>query len=380
MPGTVGSGKRFAVVAIIGLIVVIVATSMLRGRAGPDAVEDQAADAAAASASDRVGVAPADSPDGSISNLQVEAEPAPGVAADAASAGDAGGAIPGVSGARIPLPPEFADLVERDEGFAEFHERLEQEAEDPFWAFRIEEFLKNHFDASLAVNGFRIDSIECRSSACEVLAVGYGDDAFRQWMTSVSGLVNSFDSDEEFEAFFGGPGTMGCGGSDVSPGVIALNCTFQRTDPALVEDQPAETFSLETPYADGLSVERVPVDETVASAIETSREMYELHRRLERETRDYAWANYIEPLVAEYMGGLDPEQGIEFVDVVCRATLCEVQMVARDDDAFIEWLPSMFEFNREGWHDLTTAGLDGSEVVEGEANGLVWFLERQSGD
>jgi len=210
--------------------------------------------------------------------------------------------------------------------------------------------------------------------------VGYGSDALKDWMTSVSAFIDSFGTDEEFEAFFGGPGSMGCGGSDFSPGVITLSCTFQREEPRQGEEPAAETFSLDAPYPGGVEVEPVPVDAAVAQALESSREMYELHRRLELETRDYGWANYIEPLVAEYMRTVSPEVGIEFIGVTCRATLCEVQMSASDEEVFINWLPAMFEFHQLEWHDLTTAGLDGGDVIEGDSGepaGLVWFLERR---
>jgi hypothetical protein len=371
------------------LIVAIVAAVTIVAWIGRSSVQEPGAlpkpdSAASATASD--GAAP-DATDISTGR----AEPGRDGAADAAAA-EAGAAPDGVATqaetgiVRIPVSPEFASQFEAGGGLAEFHKTLEAEIRDPQWASRIENFLRDYFSSTLDPSNIRIDVIECRATACEILAVGYGAEALVVWMQGVSDFIDSFESDEAFEAFFGGPGNMGCGGSDSSPGVITLNCTFQRVAADQVEDAPAETFSLDTPYPDGVTVEPIAVDDAVATLIESSRELYDLHRRLERQTRDFGWANYIEPLVAEYIESLSPEVGVEFLGVTCRETLCEVQMTAANDEFFIDWLPVMFQFHQLEWHDLTTAGMDGGdttgfdggELVDGESSRLVWFLERRA--
>ncbi|MDX1562749.1 MAG: hypothetical protein R3305_07465, partial [Gammaproteobacteria bacterium] len=97
-----------------------------------------------------------------------------------------GAARPGTS--PIPIPSDFAAEFERNEGLRDFHARLESEPEDPIWANRIEGFLESHFNATLDPAQYRILSLECRATACEILATGYGDDASRGWWQSVSEL------------------------------------------------------------------------------------------------------------------------------------------------------------------------------------------------
>jgi len=281
-------------------------------------------------------------------------------------------------GSVIPIPPDFADVFARNEELAAFHAELEGEAEDRAWAERVEQVLRSHYDASLDPNAFRVLSIECRSSACEILAMGYGDDAMRDWMLSVSELVKD---EGQIESLIGGHGTASCGGSDVAPGVIALSCTLKRVDeePSVPGDVPL--LSLDEPYPDGIYVEPILVDDSVAEAIESSQQLYDLHRRLEREGVDYSWANFLEPQIAEYVNGLDPSRGLELLGVTCRTTLCEVQISARSEEvSMVEMVAAMLDFQRLDWHDLNSAALNNTQTPEGEPTGIVWFLERRPAD
>jgi len=286
--------------------------------------------------------------------------------------GDDSGLVP--LGSVIPVPPDFAAIFERNGDLANFHRRLESEPENAEWARRIEDILQNMFLSKLDPSAYVVSTLECRATACEILAMGYGDDALRNWMAAIAGLE---DSDQDFGELFGGPGNFGCGAGNVAPGIYALNCTLQRVDPPPEGAEPAETFSLSAPYEDGITVEPVVVADAAVEAIESSADLYNLHRQLEREATDYGWSNYIEPLLAEYVQSLGAESGMSLLGVTCRTTLCEVQMLATNDQAMMMWVPSMLEFQQLDWHDLGIAGLDTSDVPDGEPTGVVWILQRR---
>lgn len=274
----------------------------------------------------------------------------------------------------IPIPAEFAAIFERNEDLAAFHAMLESEAEDSDWALGVEQYLERHFNATLDLSQWRVLTIECRSTSCEILATGYGDDSMRGWMQSVAQL---FENEDQFEALIGGPGIGSCGGGDLAPGVFAVNCTIQRSGEEPPASTVTEVFPLDTPYPDDVSVDSLPVDGIVVPAIESDREAFDLHRRLEQEPVDYAWAGYVEPLIADYLGGLDPERGLGLLGVTCRSTLCEVQMIARDEEvAMVEWVSTMLDFLRLEGHGLIPAGGNDSTIDNGAETGIVWFLER----
>jgi hypothetical protein len=178
------------------------------------------------------------------------------------------------------------------------------------------------------------------------------------------------------EDLFPKPGQAGCGGGDAGPGVFMLNCTFERVDPALAGSSP-ETYSLDAPYADGVSFERVDVPQPLVPLIETSVQVYDLHRRLEREPTDLSWSSYIEPLLAEYLANIDGADAIDIAGIACRTSLCEVQIISSDDSALINLMANLPEFQQQSWHDLTSAGMNGNEIEDG-ASGLVWILQRSA--
>jgi hypothetical protein len=275
----------------------------------------------------------------------------------------------------IPVPAEYEAFFRSDATMAELHRRLEAEADDPQWADRIESALRQHFGASLDPAMYRVDVVECRTSTCEMLAIGYDEQALRGWMSSISGFVQSFGTEAEFVEFFGGPARMGCGGAAVSPDVIALSCMMMRMEPGQ-RPAPAASLSLSAPYPDDSSVEPVPVAASIVPVIESNAEIYELHRRLEREATDFGWANYLEPLLAEYVQELDPAIGMRYLDVTCRATLCEVQMMANGGQSFLQWVSETYVFQQLDWHDLKTRGIDIGDVRTGGTVGVVWMLER----
>jgi hypothetical protein len=294
-------------------------------------------------------------------------------AATAAGTAEAG-ALAQAGGAAIAVPAEFATVMQGDSDLAAFHAKLEAEARDDAWAGPIERLLRAHFDSTLDPTRYNVASVECRATACEILALGYGDDAQRGWMGSVTGL---YDDESSFEALAGGPGNMACGGGDAAPGVMALHCVFTRTDPEDAgENTPSETFALDTAYREDVTAEPVAVPAAVLPAIESDIDMSALHRRLEAEATDFEWSGYVEALIAQYLAEIEPADSIAVHGVVCRTTLCEVQMSAPDERSIIEWLPNMLDFQRQDWHDLTTAGINDRRSPDSESVGFVWFLER----
>ena len=272
----------------------------------------------------------------------------------------------------IPFPDEFRVELARNTGLAEFHARLEREPEDAQWAARIERLLEEHITSTFDLSRFRVLSVECRTSACEVLAMGYGNEALRVWM---EGMGELFETDV-LEGFKEGNGRAGCGGGDAGPGVFALSCTLEWFDPAVAQPT-APSLSVDAPYPEGVSFERVGVQESLVPLIETSEPVYELHRRLELEATDLSWADYIEPLMTEYIASLEHADQIDNLTIACRTSLCEVQIIARGSEVFVELSSRMIEFHQLGWHSLSTAGMTGRDIEDG-ATGLVWMLERSA--
>jgi hypothetical protein len=306
-------------------------------------------------------------------------------AASRAATSPAAGDVDGQSSAtedpsRVPIavPADFVEVFERSEDLAAFHAALESEPEDSAWALGVEQYLESHFNGTLDLSEWRVQLIECRSMSCEILATGYGEDSMRGWMQSVAQL---FEDEEQFKALMRGTGMGSCGGSDLAPGVFAVNCTIRRTDEEPPSSTEAEVFPIDTPYPDEVSVDPLSVADIVTPAIESDRVVFDLHRRLEQESVDYAWAGYVEPLINDFLGGLDPERGLGLLDVTCRSTLCEVQMVARDEDvAMVEWVTTMLDFLRTDGHDLVPAGGNEATIDDGGQIGIVWFLERLPGE
>lgn len=377
MAGTHRGSARLLIVLVAALLIVLAAISALERVASTAGDADVVPRVPANEIEDSSWLltAPRDAPE-----PESGADESPGTEPDRGER-DAVAPVPGEDeqaalGSVVPIPPDFAELFERNGGLAAFHAELESEPEDRAWADLVERTLQAHYDASLDPNAYRVLSVECRSSACEILAMGYGDDALRGWMLSLNELV----ADEgQFEALIGGHGNASCGASDLAPGVVALSCTLKRIDEAPAASADTASLSLAAPYPEDVYVEPVLVDDSVVQAIESSREIYDLHRRLERESVDYSWANYVEPLIAEYVEGLDPARGLDLLGVACRATLCEVQLSARSEEAsMVEMVAAMLDFQRLDWHDLNTAAINNTETPAGEPIGIVWILERRN--
>jgi len=121
---------------------------------------------------------------------------------------------------RIPIPAELESWFESDPGLLESHEKLEREPRDSEWAQQLEADFRDFINSKSNLLDIKVLSVECRSSSCEILAVGYGDGSFRTWMMEMSEL---FVEDTWLkERFGGGPGEGGCGGGNIVPGIMGL--------------------------------------------------------------------------------------------------------------------------------------------------------------
>lgn len=277
----------------------------------------------------------------------------------------------------IPIPPEFSEIFASDPELAARHARLESEIEDPVWALRLEQYLRDLFDSSPDATALRVLSLECRSVNCEILVVGYGEDALRQWGAVAISLG---EEDSRFEEIVGGPGEIGCGIGEVAAGIVSFLCHLARTQALQTEPVPAARLSVNAPHPEGVSVEPVAVADGVLEVIESNRGLYDLHRRLERETTDFSWANYSRQVIEEFLGGRGTDGGISTLSVDCRATLCEVQMMSRDESAYIRWLTDAYRFQQASTHDLVTVGMSDSGFEDEGTAGVVWILERTRGN
>ncbi len=144
---------------------------------------------------------------------------------------------------RIPLPPEFALVDQSSSGFIfTFHDEVERQQRDPEWA----DFLDTKFRDRIASNpnlaNIDVLSVECRSSVCEILAMGYGETAVRAWMDNQlseafeeTWLLEMPDGSEEQRI-----GRLECGGQEVVPSEAALYCAVRYFTPEVLASYRAQ--------------------------------------------------------------------------------------------------------------------------------------------
>jgi len=282
---------------------------------------------------------------------------------------------------RIPIPAELQSWFEDDPSNLEFHEALERESRDAEWAYRVETDLREFINSRTGLTNINVLSVECRSKNCEILAIGYGDESFRTWVQEMSALL----SDEAWlKERFQEPGVAGCGGGNISPGVVGLNCEFRSGLSELVaSDQASErTFDFliaESPEAQINEGNRIPVPEAFVELLESNPELAELHLRTESEPIDYSWSAYMENQLTDYMSSRPAFGGLTITRVECRTTLCEVQLVAADDSAVLNWTLEMPDLLRQSWHDLNLAGVNADQLDSG-VTGMIEIFQRRATD
>jgi len=97
-----------------------------------------------------------------------------------------GGEIPVADVDAVPLLPgiELSGTVQL------LHGMLEQEAREELWAVPMEQELYNYFfeNSPELADNFGVPNVVCRTSICEVQAIGYGQGSLDAWLAATSGL------------------------------------------------------------------------------------------------------------------------------------------------------------------------------------------------
>ena len=277
---------------------------------------------------------------------------------------------------RIPIPAELAEWYARDSKKVEFHEWLEREPRDAVWADSVEADLGDFINSKPDLLDIKVLLIECRTNACEILAIGYGDSAFRTWMEGMSEL---FTDETWLQERFEGPGEAGCGGGLMAPGIFALGCTFQARE--LEAEQPdnveeiGDTPPTDISGAEANDLDRIPISEAMIRLRESDRDYAEVHQQMESEPTDYSWSVYMETQLTEYFTSLPGLPNISIVMVACRTSFCEIQATSSDDSLALNWSVEMLTFYQQSWHDLHMVVVTGGDIAPDQF-GLLWMLRR----
>ena len=280
----------------------------------------------------------------------------------------------------IPVPGDFAGIVEREGRLSEFHERLEREPKDPEWAQPLERELEDFLNELLDTSLVTLKLIECRSDSCEILAVGYGEEATKEWLNMSGALFESGILEKWFETEEPGQFNGGCGSVELGSGVAGLLCEFSRTV-LQTEDEfsaTSRTFSLTAPYPAGVDFTTVPVADDFVSLYETDAEVYDFHRALQAETKDHSWAPFIENQIAEHFSKIPALESVNYHHVECRTTRCEVQLTISDPSTAIAWTLELKEFENQPWNDLEFTIYN--VPADDDLIRIVWLLKRKNSD
>ena len=267
---------------------------------------------------------------------------------------------------RIPIPNELAAWVDEigPDGL-QFHEWLERQPRDAVWADSVEADYRDYINNNPDLSNIRALSIECRTNACEILAVGYGDAVYRAWLEMMSEVFSEEWLEERFEFPIGG----GCGASPMAPGVLALHCIIQPGEPEVGQTEASEEEAIDV---DGLSL-----SERMARLRERDSGLAELYQELQSEPTDPSWSVYMETQLSEFLTGHPELADSSIVSIECRTSLCEMQAVV---PSLLNWGLVVPDFYAQAWHDLDIASVIGEPISSDQA-GLIWILRRrESGD
>ncbi len=263
---------------------------------------------------------------------------------------------------RIPIPNELAAWVDEigPDGL-QFHEWLERQPRDAVWADSVEADYRDYINNNPDLSNIRALSIECRTNACEILAVGYGDAAYRAWLE----MMSEGFSEEWLEERFEFPIDAGCGASPMAPGVLALHCIIQPGEPEVGQTDASDGEAVEV---DGLSL-----SERMARLRERDSGLAALYQEMQSEPTDPSWSVYMETQLTEFLTS-HPELGdSNILSVECRTSFCEMQAV---DSNLLNWGLVVPDFYAQSWHDLDIASVIG-EPISSEQAGLIWILRRR---
>jgi hypothetical protein len=280
----------------------------------------------------------------------------------------------------IPIPGEFAASGEREGHLSEFHAMLEHEREDPEWALPLERELEDFLNEMLDPSLVTVKLIECRSDSCEILAVGYGEQAKKEWLNLAQALYESGLMEKWFKTDGQGQGNGSCGAVDLAPGVAGLVCQFSRVASHPIDEDAATTgtFSLTAPYPDGVEFTPTPVPDEFVRLYETNAEVYDFHRALQVEAVDHSWAPFIENQIIEHFSAIPELESVIYHHIECRMTRCEVQLTIHDPQAAVPWTLELGNFNDQPWNDLEFKIYN--VPTDDDLMRIVWLLNRNTGN
>jgi len=86
-------------------------------------------------------------------------------------------------------PPEIADMIANSVD-KDLQSRYENEDREDSWAPYMEGLLAAYFAQKPSLSQFYFSLIDCRTSICEIHALGYGLDALTQWNTATADMVS----------------------------------------------------------------------------------------------------------------------------------------------------------------------------------------------
>lgn len=83
---------------------------------------------------------------------------------------------------------EIAPFLKDGSSVSNFQSKMESEGRDDSWAQFMEAQIAAYLASKPTFAAFQIALIQCRSSMCEIQAVGYGPDAAATWFAAVNDL------------------------------------------------------------------------------------------------------------------------------------------------------------------------------------------------
>jgi len=86
-------------------------------------------------------------------------------------------------------PPEIAEIIENRVD-KDLQARYENDEREDSWAPYMEGLLAAYFAQKPALAQFYFSMIDCRTSICEIHALGYGPDALTQWNSATADMVS----------------------------------------------------------------------------------------------------------------------------------------------------------------------------------------------
>ena len=90
---------------------------------------------------------------------------------------------------RRSYPPEINNMIENRVDKM-LHARYEADEREESWATYMEGQLAAYFGGKAELAAFSFSLIDCRTTLCEIHALGYGPDALTVWNTATADIVN----------------------------------------------------------------------------------------------------------------------------------------------------------------------------------------------